>query len=71
MNHIKISQIISDYPAGARVELIKMDDNIHPIAPGTKGTVDFVDDTGQIHVIWENGVGLALVPEADEFKKIK
>ena len=48
-----------------------MDDNIHPIAPGTKGTVDFVDDTGQIHVIWENGVGLALVPEADEFKKIK
>ena len=36
MNHIKISQIISDYPAGTRVELIKMDDNIHPIAPGTK-----------------------------------
>lgn len=70
MNHTKISQIISDYPAGTRVELIKMDDNIHPIAPGTKGTVDFVDDTGQIHVIWDNGAGLALVPEVDKFKRI-
>lgn len=70
MNHIKISQIISDYPAGTRVELIKMDDNIHPIAPGTKGTVDFVDDTEQIHVIWDNGAGLALVPEVDKFKRI-
>ena len=70
MNHIKISQIISDYPAGTRVELIKMDDNIHPIAPGTKGTVDFVDDTGQIHVIWDNGAGLALVPEVVKFKRI-
>lgn len=70
MNHIKISQIISDYPAGTRVELIKMDDNIHPIAPGIKGTVDFVDDTGQIHVIWDNGAGLALVPEVDKFKRI-
>lgn len=70
MNHIKISQIISDYPAGTRVELIKMDDNIHPIASGTKGTVDFVDDTGQIHVIWDNGAGLALVPEVDKFKRI-
>lgn len=70
MNHIKISQIISDYSADTRVELIKMDDNIHPIAPGTKGTVDFVDDTGQIHVIWDNGTGLALVPEVDKFKRI-
>ena len=70
MNHIKISQIISDYPTGTRVELIKMDDNIHPIVPGTKGTVDFVDDTGQIHVIWDNGAGLALVPEVDKFKRI-
>lgn len=47
------------YPAGARVELIKMDD---PQAPpiGTKGTVTGIDDIGSIMVRWDNGSGLSV-----------
>ena len=30
---------------------------------GLKGTVSFVDDAGQIHVNWENGRTLPVIPE--------
>lgn len=35
--------------------------------PGLKGTVEHVDDIGQIHVKWDNGSTLALNTECDEF----
>ena len=57
------------YPVGCKVELHFMDD---PQAPpsGTKGEVMFVDDIGQIHVKWENGSSLALIPDVDSFSKV-
>ena len=58
------------YPKGTRIELISMDDQYAPIEPGTKGTVEFVDDMGQIHMKWDNGRTLALVPGEDSFRKI-
>ena len=58
------------YPKGTRIELISMDDPFAPVESGTQGTVEFVDDMGQIHMKWDNGRTLALIPDADEFKKI-
>ena len=57
------------YPKGTRVELHHMND---PFAPpsGTKGTVMFVDDIGQIHIKWNNGSSLALIPGVDNFSKV-
>lgn len=60
-----------NYPKGTRIECISMDDPHWPIAPGTKGTVDFVDDMGTIHMNWDNGRTLGLVPGEDAFKIIK
>ncbi len=37
---------------------------------GLKGKVCYVDDAGQIHVNWENGSSLAVLPEVDSFHKI-
>ena len=54
------------YPVGARVELISMTD-IQAPPPGTKGTVSGVDDLGTIHVNWDTGSCLGLVPEEDKF----
>ena len=58
------------YPAGTRVELIRMDD---PQAPpvGTKGTVLGVDDVGSILVAWDNGSGLNVVVGEDVCRKVK
>ena len=58
------------YPKGTRVELIKMNDPYAPVPAGTRGTVEFVDDAGQIAMKWDNGRSLALIPSEDIFKKI-
>ena len=59
------------YPEGTRIELISMDDPYAPIEPGTKGTVISVDDMGTIHMQWDNGRTLGIVPGEDNFKVIK
>lgn len=72
MNEFEKAKMYKEmYPKGTRIELIYMDDPFTPVESGTKGTVEFVDDAGQIHMKWDNGRTLALVPEADEFKKIE
>lgn len=64
-----VERIRAEYPAGTRVELVKMDDSQAPPI-GTKGTVQGVDDTGSIMVKWDNGSSLHIVYGEDECKKI-
>lgn len=59
------------YPKGTRIELISMDDPYAPLEPGTKGTVVHVDDMGTIHMQWDNGRTLGLIPGEDDFKVIE
>ena len=51
---------------GKRIKCIWMNDP-QPVEPQTKGTVDHVDDRGQLHVKWDNGRTLALIPHSDIF----
>ncbi|MDE6589232.1 MAG: DUF4314 domain-containing protein [Oscillospiraceae bacterium] len=64
-----VERIRREYPAGCRVELLRMDD---PQAPpiGTLGTVIGVDDTGSVMVRWDNGSGLHVVYGEDECRKV-
>ena len=52
---------------GKRVELIYMNDKQSP-KPGTKGTVRLIDDEGTIHVEWDSGSHLGLIPSEDKYK---
>ena len=52
---------------GKRVRLIEMKDT-YPVPEGTLGTIDHIDDAGQIHVKWDNGSSLALIPNLDEYE---
>lgn len=58
------------YPEGTRIYLNYMDDPHAPVPAGTRGTVDFVDDIGQLQMSWDNGRTLALVPGVDDFRKL-
>lgn len=58
------------YPPGTRLLLLNMDDPYAPVPPNTKGTVVHVDDAAQIHMHWDNGRTLALVPGDDSFRKL-
>ena len=71
MNEKQIQRIKAQYPQGTRIKLDYMDDPYHPIPEGTKGTVKHVDDAGQIHVKWDNGRALAIIPKVDDFHIIE
>ena len=65
MDRKMVNFIKEQYPPGTRIRLNAMDDPHHPILPGTEGEVDFVDDEGQLHMKWDNGRSLALIPGED------
>ena len=58
------------YPPGTRLMLLSMEDPYAPVPSGTRGTVDVVDDIGQIHMKWDNGQSLAIVPGEDSFRML-
>ena len=60
----------SCYPPGMRIVLSRMNDPFSPVEPGTRGTVRYVDDAGQIGVAWDNGRSLSLIPGVDSFRKL-
>lgn len=55
------------YPSETKIKLLK---SIDDIPAGTIGTVDFVDDAGNINMEWENGSSLSLIEEIDSFEII-
>ena len=55
-----VEHIKKQYPIGCRVRLVRMNDiGAPPI--GTKGSVEFIDDTGTIFCLWDNGSRLGVV----------
>ena len=56
------------YKKGARVELVSMTDHYTKLKPGDMGTVDFVDDTGTVFIIWDSGSHLGVVYGEDEIR---
>ncbi len=65
----EIAEVRLNYPPGTRIELIHMEDH-WAVPSGTRGTVEYVDDAGQVHPIWDNGRTLAIVPQVDSFRKL-
>lgn len=66
----EVERIKEQYPKGTRIELISMDDPYSAIKPGMQGTVDKVDDIGTLHMKWDDGRTLGVVPDEDSFKVV-
>ena len=64
-----VEKVRREYPAGTRVELVRMDDCQAPPL-GTLGTVTGVDDTASLMVDWDNVSGLNVVYGEDLAVKI-
>lgn len=65
-----VERIKKEYLAGTRVELIEMNDPYRPMPEGLQGTVTCVDDTGTIHVNWDNGSSLGVVYGEDRCRRV-
>ena len=68
-NRETVERVRREYPAGTRVELVKMDDVQAPPI-GTRGTVTGVDDTASLIMKWDNGSGLNVVYGEDRVRKL-
>lgn len=64
-----VERLRREYPAGCRVELLRMDDPQAPPA-GTMGTVIRVDDSGSIMVAWDGGGSLNVLYGVDECRRV-
>lgn len=64
-----VERIKREYPSGTRVVLVEMNDPYRTMSEGLKGTVSCVDDTGTIHVDWDNGCHLGIVCGEDFCRK--
>ena len=67
-NQKQVEQLRKRYPKGTRLCLDFMDEAGMP--PGLQGTVAFIDDAGQIHMNWDCGRSLALIPGVDSFSRL-
>lgn len=66
----EIEKIKKIYIPGQKLELINLYSSFNVLIPGTKGMIEFIDDLGNIHVIWEHKKNIQLVVGIDEFKII-
>ena len=64
----EIAALRQKYPHGTMLRLVRMADDPAPIEPGTVGEVQYIDDAGNIHMIWQNGRTLSVIDGVDEFE---
>ena len=69
-SRVQVESTRSCYPPGTRIVLNSMNDPYALVESGTRGTVRYVDDAGQIGVAWDNGRSLSLIPGVDSFRKL-
>lgn len=63
----ELTALREKYPTGTIVKLISMNDVQSPPV-GTIGEVTLIDDMGSVHVNWQNGSTLALIPDVDSWE---
>ena len=66
-NERQLQALRERYPVGTRIRLNHMDDPYAPVPDGTVGEVQYIDDAGNIHMVWENGRTLSLIEGVDDF----
>lgn len=58
----------STFSRGDRVILVATGDPFTRLEAGATGHVTYVDDLGTVHVRWDDGRHLGLIPGEDDFK---
>lgn len=56
---------------GMRIRMVSMVDDPNPIASGEEGTIRLIDGMGYIHVQWDNGRLLGVIPGVDQYELVE
>ncbi|UXW85096.1 DUF4314 domain-containing protein [Microbacterium azadirachtae] len=55
---------------GAQIALVSTMDPYTRLEPNSTGEVLFVDDAGTVHVAWDDGSTLGLIPGVDRWRRM-
>lgn len=55
---------------GSRIRFLSSSDPYTTLSYGDEGTVELVDSLGTVHVQWDNGSTLGMIPGEDRFALI-
>ena len=61
---------VEEIKIGTTLELVEMQGE-KQMPKGLRGVVTHIDDAAQIHVRWQNGSSLAIIPEIDKFMVVQ
>ena len=61
---------VDEIKIGTTLELVEMQGE-KQMPKGLRGVVTHIDDAAQIHVRWQNGSSLAIIPEIDKFMVVQ
>ena len=61
---------VDEIKIGTTLELVEMQGE-KQMPKGLRGVVTHIDDAAQIHVKWQNGSSLAIIPEIDKFMVVQ
>lgn len=56
---------------GDRIELVSTSDPYTSLQAGDQGTVTMIDAWDTVHVRWDSGSSLGMVPGEDHFRRIE
>jgi hypothetical protein len=65
-----VLRLREQYPSGARIELVRMNDPYSKLKPGDQGTVASVDDIGTVFVNWDCGSSLGAAYGEDVIRRL-
>lgn len=70
IDEAEIKKLKQKYKPGDKVKCLNMNDDSHLVPLNMEGKVICVDDTGSVHVKWNNGQQLAALMNIDAIEKI-
>lgn len=56
---------------GDRIRLVSCTDQYTKLVPGDEGVVKFIDSLGTVHVAWDTGSRLGLIPGEDVWEVLR
>jgi hypothetical protein len=65
-----VERVRQSYPQGTRIKVTSISDPYSKLTAGSQGTVDFVDDTGSLFCIFDNGEHIGLLYGIDGYYKV-
>lgn len=69
-NKEQVAQVRRQYPQGTRIEVTRIDDPYSKLAAGSRGTVEYVDDTGSLFCAFDNGEHIGLLHGIDGYRVV-